>query len=456
MTFSDFKSKSFSISFLVGLMLISVSSINANPPEPSVKLSIDQNKTYQTIEGFGAFNTMSFWADTPYNEKYDFVADDMGLSIMRFELPPTFQEEKGGEYNRSGKVFGGPDLQQNFKDVRELHKRGVNKFIATIWSPPAYMKTKNKDGEGPTTIKGGHLREDMREEFANYCAAYCRVFKEETGVELYALGIQNEPEFVEPYNSCVYNPEQLREALRYVGRKFKDEGISTKIYLPEALPAQRHVKDFFNAVNNDEETREYADIFAIHNYDRDGMNVGGASAQRWEEYAKIAGSVEPKKQLWMTETSGHKNNWNGAMLLAANIYNALKYGNINAWVWWALSDKKSSEVYGLIIDAKPTSRYFISKHFYRFVRPDAVRIDAETDNPDVLALAFKNSGDYEFVSVMINKGDTDEVVELPKIRKAKSYQVYLSTEEMGCQLQKNNNSGKITIPSNSIATVVWK
>jgi glucuronoarabinoxylan endo-1,4-beta-xylanase len=417
---------------------------------------MDPDSTYQTMEGFGAFNTLSFWKDESYENKLDMITQDLGLSIMRFELPPTFHAVRDSAYNLRGWVFGGPTLEDNFRDVRELHKRGVNKFIATIWSPPAWMKTKNSKGEGPTTVLGGSLREDMYGAFAEYCAAYCRAFKEQTGVDLYGIGLQNEPEFVEPYNSCVYSPDQLREALRATGRKFREENISTKIYLPEALPAQQHVADFFNAVNNDEETRQYADIFAIHNYDRDGMNVGGAGAEQWEKYYRIANAVEPVKQLWMTETSGHPNTWKGAMLLAANIYNALRYGNINAWVWWALADQKSSEVYALVVDGKPSGRYFASKHFYRFIHPGAERIKASGNDEDILVLAFRNKEEFLYSMILINKSDLTKAVRLPKVRESAERKVYMSSDSLKCEIQPRETGKVISLPPQSIATVVWE
>ena len=134
-----------------------ISSIHA---DRKAILIVDPELSYQTIEGFGAFNTISFWKNEDYDKKIDFLANDMGLSMIRLEFPPTFRPEKNGDYNLDGKVFGGPDLQHNFNDVRELHKRGINKFIASIWSPPAWMKTLNSDGKGPTAIKGGSLRND--------------------------------------------------------------------------------------------------------------------------------------------------------------------------------------------------------------------------------------------------------------------------------------------------------
>jgi O-glycosyl hydrolase len=417
----------------------------------TIRLAADT--TFQTIEGFGAFNTLSFWRDKSDTAKYRFVAEDLGLSIMRFELPPTFRPRQDSAYDPNGKVFGGPDMQHNFKDVRGLHQLGIDKFIASIWSPPAWMKTLNEDHGGPSTIKGGSLREDAYQEFAAYCVAYCKTFRAQTGVELFGLGLQNEPEFAEPYNSCVYNPQQLREALRYVGRAFKKAGIHTKIYVPEALPAQHHLMDFFEAINDDSETRQYADVFAIHNYDKDGMHVGGAGARQWESYFAAAHAVSPAKELWMTETSGHANTWQGAMLLAANIYNALKYGQINAWMWWALADKDASSQFALIVDGKPSGRYFASKHFYHFIRPGAVRIAAESNNEDVLSLGFVHSGIYRTVIVLMNKGAQPATVHLPEVQGVRTF--YLSTATEHCALQQSSGQD-ILLPAQSIATVCWK
>jgi O-glycosyl hydrolase len=420
--------------------------------QEKVRLTIDSSQQFQTIEGFGAFNTISQWKGEPREKRYDMLASDLGLSILRLELPPTFRPQQDSSYNDRGRVFGGPDLQQNFEDVRQLYQRGVRKFIASIWTPPAWMKTLNEDGKGPTTDRGGRLRSDRLEDFAGYCAAYCKTFRKETGVELYALGLQNEPEFAEPYNSCKYNPQQLREALRYVGRKFAQEGITTLLYVPEALPAQKHLPDFFNAINNDPETRKYAAVFAIHNYDADGMNVGGAGAREWQQFAEMAKAVEPVKELWMTETSGHPNNWHGAMLLAANIYNALAYGNLNAWLWWSLADNKSSEKFGLIIDGKPSGRYYASKQYYHFIRPGALRVAAKTSDADVLALAFIHSGEHKLVALLINKGKTAKQIALPEAGKPEAW---LSTEQLQCVPVKKPNRRKVSLPAQSIMTLVW-
>lgn len=421
----------------------------------TVSFEIDSTINYQIMDGFGAFNTLSFWKDISYEYKIDTLVNDLGLSIMRFELGPSFKESIDSQYNIDGRVFGGPTIRNNFNDAKALFQHGVKKFVATVWSPPAWMKTLNSKGQGPTTNYGGSLREDKYNDFADYCVAYCKAFEQETGIELYALGIQNEPEFAQPFNSCKYTPDQMKEVIKVVGKKFKSERLTTKIYSPEALPQQGHVLNFLNAVKNDIEADSNTEIFAIHNYDKDGMNVGSAGANEWKKFSSVALSGPFPKKLWMTETSGHHNNWEGAMLLAANIYNAINYGNLNAWIWWAICDKKSSEVYALIIDGIPTSRYYVSKHFYRFIRPGATRIKVSSNKQDVLALAFKNSGEYKLVSVLINKGSADCMVKNPVI-KGMTPQYYLTTSDINCQKQQITDAQRIIMPAKSLLTIVWK
>lgn len=44
-------------------------SISVDPAEQQAALTIDPDVTFQTIQGFGAFNTISFWKDEDYEKK---------------------------------------------------------------------------------------------------------------------------------------------------------------------------------------------------------------------------------------------------------------------------------------------------------------------------------------------------------------------------------------------------
>jgi O-glycosyl hydrolase len=168
----------------------------------------------------------------------------------------------------------------------------------------------------------------------------------------------------------------------------------------------------------------------------------------------MATTAIPSKQLWMTETSGHANSWEGAMLLASNIYNALYYGNINAWLWWAIADKKSAEAFALIVDGVPTSKYYVSKQFYHFIRPGAIRIQSLINDSEVISLAFKNSGEYKCVSILINVGEKEKKIYAPNIG-GKKPTVFLTNENKNCENQEVWENSMVTLPAKSIITLTW-
>ena len=79
---------------------------------------------------------------------------------------------------------------------------------------------------------------------------------------------------------------------------------------------------------------------------------------------------------------------------------AVKFGHISAWVYWYSNDIVC------------TSQYDVSKNYYRFVRPGAVHVESQSDNSEVLALAFRHDGESTVTVLLINKADTDKTATL--------------------------------------------
>jgi O-glycosyl hydrolase len=59
-------------------------------------ITIDTNKRYQTIEGFGGFNTLSIWNNAPNEKKYDLIVNDLGYPscASSFRLLSTHQRQR--------------------------------------------------------------------------------------------------------------------------------------------------------------------------------------------------------------------------------------------------------------------------------------------------------------------------------------------------------------------------
>lgn len=402
----------------------------------TIAVSIDLSKKFQVIEGFGGFGALKeYWAQGPFTSD-DFVntlINDLGLTILRDNLTTSFEPVNDNsdplvtdlsKFNLTERIN---DLDEPLSDhldhLRKMKAAGLQKLIVSVWSPAIWMKHNNRLGNGTQnqnsappyttspTSSTNQLKTDMYQEFAEMCVAYIRIIRSETGIDIYGLGIQNEPRFSQFYSSAVYDGNALRDLLKVVGKRFKDEGITTKLFLPEDVGYLQGVEGMIKPTLNDTEARQYADIVAVHGYDFDGITAASTSAQTWQTmYNWGAGFNKP---LWMTETSGFENNLEGAMKLAKAMYTALKYGNISAWVHWSLSTT-TLNAYSLMSSAgEKSKRYFVSKNFYRYIRPGAHRSEATTvEGNNVYPLAFQHSQENSTTIILINDASTGKPVKL--------------------------------------------
>src|SRR5438132_555817 len=236
-----------------------------------------------------------------------------------------------------------------------MQARGVTKFLASTWSAEPWMKSNNLNTDG------GSLRPDMYAEFAEYLSAITQIAKNNYGINLSAISLQNEPYFVEPYESTTYRTNQLRETLRAVMRKFAHDGVTTPIVLPEDLIFEDRNKWYASRIMDDPETSKFVGAFAGH-----GL------LQHWDQ---IRDTLAPYgREFWMTETSGTQPNWQGAMGVANSIVNAIGTANASTYLYWQFSEVSTNATKSLMIDGQPTPKYYAAKQFYRWIRPGMVHV----------------------------------------------------------------------------------
>jgi O-glycosyl hydrolase len=441
-------------------------------------VSIDATKTFQTIDGFGGFGAQrEYWSNGPFTSDtfVKTLINDLGLTILRDNIPTSFEVVNDNNdpfvTNLSGFNLNTPvaghdgTLNDHLEFLRAMKEAGLHKFVVSIWSPAPWMKHNNKVGNGTQdnsappyttspTDATNQLKIENYDEFAEMCVAYIKIIKQQTGLDVYALSVQNEPRFSQFYASAVYNGNALRDLVKVVGKRFKDEGISTKLFLPEDIGWVGGVESMVKPTLDDPEARQYADIIAVHGYDLDGVTAASPSAQTWQTMHSWGAAYN--KPLWMTETSGFANTHKGAIDLAKAMYTALRFGNASAWLFWSLSTSNLDE-YSLMNTAGAKSkRYYVSKNFYRYIRPGAVRIDAAAPEISKLyPLAFQHVAENSKTIVIINDNETEaKAVRLAGAALASQYKLYATTAtdnaaEKGI-VQSNNI---ILIPANSVVTL---
>jgi hypothetical protein len=118
----------------------------------------------------------------------------------------------------------------------------------------------------------------------------------------------------------------------------------------------------------------------------------------------------------MTETSGEAPDWlspvtgfpgQGAWSVALRIHQALTAGQESAWAYWQFTDGNAVGTYTLT-DASLRSgaaKYTAAKHFFRFIRPNAVRVATTVANaPNLSASGFLDDTNSALTVVLINAG----------------------------------------------------
>ena len=463
----------------IALVLLLVGCQKTDSPTGTVTLQVDRGEAYQTITGFGGFGAQKPWwsEGEPFFDQafVDLLINDLGITILRDDLPISFEpvNDNGDpltldldRYNLSDKTRGaGSVLNQHFPYIRAMHEAGLQKLVVSIWSPPVWMKHNNHHGNGTADgysapeydlepdSTSNQLREAYYQEFAEYCVAYVRILKRQTGVDLYAISLQNEPRFSQYYASAVHSPESLAELIKVVGARFKREGIETKIMAPEDTGSLRHINRYLDAILNDPLARRYTDIFAVHNYNSDGVTASKAGAKSWLATSRKA--LQGDRELWMSETSGFTGDTmrDAGLALARSIYEALHYGQVTAWIYWQMSGGSDG---ALIDDGAPNILYHVSKQFYRHIRPGSVRVAIPSPDARLLALAFYHPTDGTKTVVMINTSASAMEVKVAGDYAGALFRAYLTSgdarhKEIPEPVTTDKN---FTLPPESVLTLV--
>jgi O-glycosyl hydrolase len=329
-------------------------------------VTINPNTSYQTIRGFGGMNGAGWIADLTSSQidtAFGTAAGQVGLSIMRMRIDPD-----------------SATWATQLPAAAAAKAKGVTLF-ATPWTPPASMKSNN-------SRIGGSLLAASYGDYATFLLNFAS-YMSSGSAALYAISIQNEPDWLPDYDSCGWTSDQFRAFLTAQGSRFG----SLKVIATESLNASKTLGD---PILNDASAAAQMDIMGGHFY--------GVSPSDYP-LARSKG-----KELWMTEhftDNTDANTWSAALPVGLELHNTM-VSNYSAYVWWYI--RRS---YGLLIeDGTVSKRGHVMSQFARFVRPGMIRI-AATEKPysDTYVTAYKDSAG-KLVVVVINNGTSQRRVDL--------------------------------------------
>ncbi len=400
-------------------------SVADNPSIENHVVQVFPDVTYQTFSGFGGAFTESVGAvlsRMPINQANAILEDYYGpgglgyvwgrihIDSCDFSLTPY----SSLTYSEAGtlidpKVFGEHDQRYILPYVHQaqalLHnqQKGDLHLCLVPWSPPAHMKN-NASRSG-----GGKLLAEHRNSWAEYLCLTVKEYQRQ-GLHIAFLGVQNEPNALQTWDSCEYSPQEEHD--------FVTDHLAPQL-IAHGLPSVKISIWDHNKDRMFDRTRQV--------YRDDVKNAIGAVAFHWysgDHFESIAliRDMYPELFLIFTEACIEYKHF----CPASQLEHALRYahqimGDINhgahAWIDWnlALDTSGGPNHVGNFCDApilcdtdrgtyEKRASYWFIKHFSAYIHPGAVRLAFSRYTDSLGITAWKNP-DESIALVALNETD---------------------------------------------------
>ncbi|MES1175553.1 MAG: MYXO-CTERM sorting domain-containing protein [Myxococcales bacterium] len=313
----------------------------------SATVTLSSQKQY--IRGFGGMNHAAWAGDLTAAERtlaFGNADKQLGLSALR--IPVT---------------DGSPD-SVNVATAKAAIASGAIVF-ATPWNAAGTMSSS---------------------QFASYATHLTNFvsYMKNQGVNLYAIGVQNEPDYGAEAGWGSWSAALCHDFLLNYGGS-----VGTKLMSCESFS---YNKSYYDPILNDSAALAKATIFGTHLY---GTAVNAYAYPLFD-------SKGTGKERWMTEhytdSTTDANSWPNALGVASELHNSMVTGQFNLYTWWYI--KRS---YGFINNGAITKRGWCMAHWSKFVRPGFYRVDATAaPTAGVSVSAFKSDTDVVIVIVNTN------------------------------------------------------
>jgi glucosylceramidase len=374
-----------------------------------IKITVDENTTYQQMDGFGAsltdgsawliYNKMNQGQRNKLMQSLFDPVRGIGLSFLRQPMGASdLTTAASGEYSYDDMPKGQTDptlahfsIAHDETYIIPLLKQALQinpnlKIMATPWSPPGWMKSTD-------SMEGGTLNTDVYASYADYFVKFIQAYQAQ-GIPVYAVTVQNEP---------LYQP---------VG------------YPGMSMPADQEA----NFIKND-----LAPAFAAnhittkilgydHNWDQPGYpttllsdaNTNAALAgTAWHCYAgatEVQTQVHnayPSKDTYETECAGGQWEANNGLPGTVNLLISATRNWSKSVVRWGMAldpngepnlgtGAACSQCRGIVTIDQSTGNVTYNGDYYglgqasKFLAPGASRIDSSAGSNGVTDVAFKN------------------------------------------------------------------
>jgi|GEM_PF-1147405 len=395
----------------------------ANPTSSiaATQITVQPSRLRQEFDGLGcgvqfyAGHITSFAArhkDDLQRKLYDDMFAKVPTRYLHIGIPPDL----GPQTDHADGTLAAQD-PANFKscasliDIAKAAKARLPdiELLASLESPPAWMKTNNAIGGGgkeKATLKPG-----MELKFAEYIWNFL-AYMAKSGAPVKYVAISNECDWPHDQPGCFFTPEAHAALVKVVGSHLekmaaKDRSVPRAILVgPNTLSAPGAAKDYLPAIFR-AGANKYLEVVASHDYDPRG--------DRWGALRKIAG----ERPVWMTEWCARGDDESPGQINSATQYAGAMHeafaGGANVWMAydWAYPPRKGGEA---LIHIDWGNDYTLKKPYWVFrqwatpLSPRMHIVQADTSGPaatGVKATAFLAKDGKSLVVHVVNATDSE-------------------------------------------------
>ncbi len=455
-----------------------------------MNIKIQPQKKYQTFKSIGASG--AWWAQIVGGWSHideasgkpvrDRIAEllynketGIGMGVYRYNIGAGSKHSGKGEYSQPARATeffetseGQYDWSRDANAVYMMKKcveNGADEVIFFVNSPIERLTKNGLAHNKKHQLFHENISPKNYKAFAKYCLDVTEHFVNE-GVPVKYLSPVNEPIWVwnGGQEGCFYRPKSVKKVFKVFAKEIEKYSTLKKVMLSgaESGDLRWFNKTYTRQLLNDKKVTIRLDGVDVHSYclplplpitipflnDRLGFVK---RFRKWMD--KYYPGVPVVMSEWTHMQGGRDSGMDSALVTARTMYEDFTLLNVVSWQHWiAVSEVDYCD--GLIyinLDTKDfeiTKRYYVTGNFSKYIRTGAQRIEAQSDDSDVLVTAFKQGN--ETVLVVINNSDKEKDVSLPT-----ENEILLSVTDKNHSLFESKVSPReVKISPKSVTTMV--
>lgn len=404
-------------------------------PARPVLVSIDEAITHQVIEGFGA--TTTEYIDTVSGvdlmgtlrpRVIEAVYGQVGLTMGCLDVYPyeNFDPSRYATVNDDGDPF-----TFNWRAFNFVRSEGMKAGIVDLARPYGFDNFTIKGG---TNVRwsdpwmAGVRSSDYRlylEEMAENVVAPLIYWRDKFGIVTRWHHLFNEPT-TGNHELAGGGVQEVVDIVKAVGARFRREGFGDLRLEVASEETEEASLASARAILADPEARRYVGAIGYHTYPygsvySDVNRILATSGQGRPDAGRIKVRNDIRDlakqyglQVWMTEVSnGRAGPLDTLRGRAIHIHDEMRYADASSYwamfqAWDTLATRGTcDEDCPVYFDrVRRTVRIggigYAIGHYARWIRRGAVRLESETDDPLVLASAFRDDAQKRIVAVLVN------------------------------------------------------